>query len=118
MPVAAKSSDGKQTSTVDETYALYQSGLSIEEISQRRGLTEITVEKHLADCILEGRSVDVSQYVSETERAQIELAIEQLGTERLKPLRDALPKHITYRMIRFVVADLQRAAQSTGLENI
>ncbi len=118
MPVASKPSDGRQTSTVDETYALYQTGLSIEEISQRRGLTEITVEKHLADCILEGRSVDVSQYVSETERAQIELAIEQLGTERLKPLRDALPKHITYRMIRFVVADLQRAAQNSSLESI
>jgi len=35
---------------------------------------------------------------------------ESLGTERLKPLREALPRHITYRMIRFVVADLQRAA--------
>ena len=43
-------------------------------------------------------------------RALVEQAAAALGTERLKPLREALPRHITYRMIRFVVADLQRAA--------
>ena len=42
--------------------------------------------------------------------SQIESAVSRLGTERLKPLRESLPRHITYRMIRFVVADLQRAA--------
>ena len=70
----------------------------------------MTVEKHLADCILRGRPFDVSQFVSAEDRAHIERAAAGLGTERLKPLREALPRHITYRMIRFVVADLQRAA--------
>ncbi len=52
----------------------------------------------------------MSQFVSAEDRAQIERAAAAIGTERLKPLREALPRHITYRMIRFVVADLQRAA--------
>ena len=99
-----------KASTVEETYALYEQGLTVEEICAQRGLTEITVEGHLADCILRGRPFDVSQYVSAEDRAHIERAAAQLGTERLKPLREALPRHITYRMIRFVVADLQRAA--------
>ena len=99
-----------KTSTVDETYALYEQGLTVEEICAQRGLTEITVEGHLADCILRGRPFDVSQFVSPADRAQIERAAAAIGTERLKPLREALPRHITYRMIRFVVADLQRAA--------
>jgi ATP-dependent DNA helicase RecQ len=99
-----------KTSTVDETYALYEQGLPVEEICAQRGLTEITVEGHLADCILRGRPFDVSQFVSAEDRAQIESAAARLGTERLKPLRETLPRHITYRMIRFVVADLQRAA--------
>src|ERR1044071_3179145 len=97
-------------STVDETYALYEQGLTVEEICAQRGLTEITVEGHLADCILRGRAFDVSQFVSSQDREQIERAAARLGTERLKPLREALPRHTTYRMIRFVVADLQRAA--------
>ena len=99
-----------KTSTVEETYALYEQGLTVEEICAQRGLTEITVEGHLADCILRGRPFDVSRYVSAEDREQIERAAARLGTERLKPLREALPRHITYRMIRFVVADLQRGA--------
>jgi RecQ family ATP-dependent DNA helicase len=96
--------------TVDETFALYEQGLTVEEICAQRSLTEITVEGHLAACILQGRAFDVSRHVSAEARAQIEEAVAHIGTERLKPLREALPRHITYRMIRFVVADLQRAA--------
>jgi RecQ family ATP-dependent DNA helicase len=96
--------------TVDETYALYEQGLTVEEICAQRGLTEITVEGHLADCILQGRAFDVSRHVSPQDRAQIEAAAARIGVERLKPLRETLPRHITYRMIRFVIADLQRAA--------
>ncbi|HEV7892692.1 MAG TPA: RecQ family ATP-dependent DNA helicase [Pyrinomonadaceae bacterium] len=99
-----------KASTMDETYALYEQGLTVEEICAQRGLTEITVEGHLAACILEGRAFDVSQFVTSQDRAEIEHAAAHLGTERLKPLRESLPRHITYRMIRFVVADLQRAA--------
>ena len=113
---AATDTTPQRASTVDETYALYETGLSIEEISERRGLTEITVEKHLADCILEGRRFDVSQFVSDQDRAEIEIAIDQLGTERLKPLRDVLPDHITYRMIRFVVADMQRREETSDTQ--
>ena len=98
----------KQVNTVEETYNLYREGLSIEEISERRSLTEMTIEKHLADCIVRGLDFDLSQQVTERDRALIEIAIDQLGTQQLKPLRDALPAHINYRMIRFVVADVQR----------
>ncbi|HYX41827.1 MAG TPA: RecQ family ATP-dependent DNA helicase, partial [Pyrinomonadaceae bacterium] len=106
-----KPAPAPRVSTVEETYAFYQAGMTIEEISQERGLTVMTVEKHLAECIVAGRAFDVARHVNAEDRTLIELAIERLGTERLKPLRDQLPRHITYRMLRFVVADLQRAAQ-------
>ena len=109
---SAKIPKAKAASTVDETYALYNEGLSVEEICARRGLTEMTIEKHLADCILEGRPFDISRHVSDADRALIEIAIEQLGTQLLRPLRDATPPHINYRMIRFIVADVQRTEQS------
>jgi hypothetical protein len=107
----------KQASTVEETYALYSEGLTIEEIGERRGLTEITIEKHLAEAIARGLDFDISRHVAERDRALIEVAVDQLGTQQLKPLRDALPAHINYRMIRFVVADLQRAEQQGVEEN-
>jgi ATP-dependent DNA helicase RecQ len=97
-------------STTDETYALYEQGLTVEEICARRGLSEMTVEKHLADCIQAGRPFDLSQHVSAADRDLIARAVELLGPDRLKPLREELPRHITYRMIRFVVAEMQREA--------
>jgi RecQ family ATP-dependent DNA helicase len=106
----AKPVNAPRVSTTDETYAFYQTGMTVEEISRERGIAEMTVEKHLADCILEGRPFDISQHVNAPDRALIEEAVGRLGGERLKPLRDALPRHVSYRMIRFVVADLQRAA--------
>ena len=108
-PAAVKTSKAKSVSTLDETYALYSEGLSIEEICARRGLTEMTVEKHLAECIMQGRPFDLSRHVSDADRVLIEDAIAQLGAQFLRPLRDALPSHINYRMIRFVVAESQRA---------
>jgi len=106
---SAAAVNAPRVSTIDETYAFYETGMSIEEISRERGIAEMTVEKHLADCILEGRPFDLSRHVNAQDRALIEAAVRRLGDERLKPLRDALPRHISYRMIRFVVADLQRA---------
>ena len=114
---SAKTPKAKSVSTIDETYALYMEGLSIEEICEQRGLTEITVEKHLAECIMQGRDFDLSRHVSDADRALIEVAIDQLGTQLLRPLRDALPPHVNYRMIRFVVADTQRESQEPGDRN-
>ncbi|HJR07034.1 MAG TPA: RecQ family ATP-dependent DNA helicase [Pyrinomonadaceae bacterium] len=110
----AKAINAPRVSTVDETYAFYEAGMTIEEISVERRIAEMTVEKHLADCIVEGRPFDISRHVNERDRALIEEAVRRIGDERLKPLRDALPRHISYRMIRFVVADLQRAANANG----
>jgi ATP-dependent DNA helicase RecQ len=106
----ARALNAPRVSTVDETYAFYEAGMTIEEISRERAIAEMTVEKHLADCILAGRPFDISRHVNAQDRALIEEAVRRLGGERLKPLRDALPRHVSYRMIRFVVADLQRAA--------
>ncbi|HYO63412.1 MAG TPA: RecQ family ATP-dependent DNA helicase [Pyrinomonadaceae bacterium] len=103
---------GPRASTKDETWALYESGLSVEEIAAQRGLTEITVEKHLAEGIVEGRPFDLSRHVADADRALIEEAAGRVGPERLKPLREALPRHITYRMIRFVLADMEKSSKS------
>ena len=97
--------------TAMETYALLRQGLSLAEIAKRRDCTMRTVEGHLADCIRSGLDVDLSRFVSQNERAQIEKVIATHGAERLKPLRDALPETISYSKIHFVIADLQRAGK-------
>jgi len=94
--------------TARKSLNFFVSGLSVEQIAQRRKLVPSTIEDHLLDCIRAGFSVDTTRLVSPGDRVQIEQAIKVHGTEKLKPLRDALPETITYGMIRFVVAEHRR----------
>lgn len=103
----------KSATTIDETYQLFVRGLSIKEISLRRSLKEATIEEHLVRCIADGRKVDVSRHVTPTDFARIEEALALHGNARLAPVREALPDHITYGMIKLVNAYLQ-LAESRG----
>ena len=109
LDVTSTSAEGLAPSrTVMETYALYRQGISLAEIASRRNCTARTVEGHLADCVRAGLAIDISQFVSESERVQIQKAIAEHGVDKLRPLRDALPEGITYTMIRFVIAEVEQ----------
>jgi ATP-dependent DNA helicase RecQ len=94
--------------TAFQTLTLHRQGLSVAEIAAQRGLVPNTIEGHLVECLAAGLPVDVARLVSPENRKQIEAAIQQHGTDRLKPLHEALPETITYNMIRFVVSDWVR----------
>jgi uncharacterized protein YpbB len=100
--------------TALETYNLFRSGCSVEEIAAQRNLVTKTIEGHLIECMGAGLTVDISRMVAESDREQIEKAIAEHGAEKLKPIHDSLPESITYNMIRFVVAEklLTAAKQS------
>ena len=98
--------------TAFQTLALHRQGLSIAEIARQRGLVPNTIEDHLVECLRAGLAVDVSKLVSANDRKQIQAAIDEHGAERLKPIHDSLPEHITYNQIRFVVAEKRRLAQT------
>ena len=100
--------EGAPPSTAFQTLALHRQGLSVAEIAAQRGLVPNTIESHLEECLRAGLPVDVSRLVPEDVRKQIESAIDEHGTEKLKPIRESLPENITYNQIRFVVADRVR----------
>lgn len=108
---AATTESGALSETVLKTFALYRQGLAMDDIASRRECTLRTVEAHLEECVRAGLGVDVDKLVPRLERAQIEKAIAAQGMEKLRPIRDALPQNITYPMIRFVIADLQRTGK-------
>lgn len=86
------------------SYNLYKEGKTIQEISQIRELKEQTIENHLIDCMEKGMDVDIEKYIH-TEFSKIILEkIEELGFERLKPLKDALPERVSYFDIRYYVS--------------
>jgi ATP-dependent DNA helicase RecQ len=103
-----------RSETHEQTYALYQKGLSIAEIAAQRGLRPATIGQHLAELLEQGRDVRVEDFVSPANRALIEAAAQEHGLTFLRPIKDAVPESISYSEIRLVVAALRARQISTA----
>lgn len=75
----------------------------MEEIARERNVLKETIEKHLIECLYEGLELDYQSFIPEHMEPQIVAAIKQYGTERLKPIKEALPQEVTYTAIRFAI---------------
>ena len=89
--------------TVTQTYQLYTQGKTIEEIAAERDVTTQTVENHLVKAHRAGMAVDLDGFIPEEHREAIMAAIEEQGTERLRPIKDMLPEEVGYTAIRFAI---------------
>jgi ATP-dependent DNA helicase RecQ len=99
---AAKEAD--RVSPAEETIRLLAQGKSFEEIAQIRGRQVSTVVNLVADLVEKGALEYRVEWVGEANHKRIEEAVRRLGSQWLKPLREALPPEITYEQIRLVVA--------------
>jgi ATP-dependent DNA helicase RecQ len=97
-----------QVSPAEETVRLLAEGKSFEEIAQIRGRQFSTVINMVADLVEKGRLEYRMEWVGEANHHQIEEVVRRLGSQWLKPLREALPAEITYEQIRLVVAFVRR----------
>ncbi len=90
--------------TLHDTWVCWRQGRSPAEIARQRKLTFETILDHLSQLIQLGFPINLTQLISEAQIEQIEEAIRRLGVGRLKPLKEALPKEISYDQIRLVIA--------------
>jgi ATP-dependent DNA helicase RecQ len=97
----------KHSKPADETVRLLAEGRSFDEIAKIRGRQIASVISLVADLVEKGTLEFQSGWVDQTRQAMIEAACAQLGMERLKPLKEALPPEITFEEIRLVVARLR-----------
>jgi ATP-dependent DNA helicase RecQ len=97
-----------QVSPAEETMRLVAEGKSFEEIARIRGRQFSTVINMVADLVEKGRLEYRMEWVGEANHRQIEEVVRRLGSQWLKPLREALPAEITYEQIRLVVAFVRR----------
>ncbi len=99
----------EQASPAEETIRLLAEGKSFAEIGEIRGRQVTTVVNMVADLVEKGRLEYRMAWVGEAAHDQISAAIARLGSQWLKPLREALPPEITYDQIRLVVAHARAA---------
>lgn len=84
-----------------ETLKLYnEKEMSIPDIATERDLSERTIENHLIQCAEEGLSVHLLDFIPDEFQSMIEEAIGEVGDNKLKPIKEALPNDVTYFMIK------------------
>ncbi|MEH7252939.1 DNA helicase RecQ [Neobacillus niacini] len=83
-----------------ETLQLHQQNLSIKEIAEKRELAISTVESHLIQCAQQGMEVDFNRLIPEEYMVLLEKAVNVVGRDRLKPIKEQLPEEVSYFMIK------------------
>jgi ATP-dependent DNA helicase RecQ len=98
----------KKTAPAVETLALLAQGKTFAEIAQIRSRQISTVVNGVAALVEKGELEFQPDWVDRNRLSVIEAACARIGTEQLKPLKEALPPEITYEEIRLVVARQRR----------
>jgi ATP-dependent DNA helicase RecQ len=99
--------------TVLATFELYEQGQSVAEIAARRALSVITIEDHLVRAFALGLAVNPQDFIPEKHREALFAAIAEQGTERLRPIKDAVDPEVSYGAIRFAVEVYKRECRKS-----
>jgi hypothetical protein len=91
--------------TLSETLDLHRRGLNPVQIAAARGRSPGTIYEHLARLIADGE-VELERIVAADVIAQVRAVIEEIGGERLSPIKERLPDTISYGEIKCVIAGL------------
>ncbi|MGV2448471.1 UNVERIFIED_CONTAM: hypothetical protein FO527_31390, partial [Bacillus sp. ATCC 13368] len=67
-----------------------------------RGLSAISIENHLLKCAEEQLDIKWDEIFLEKEFDLVLETAKQLDSEKLKPIKEALPEHISYIMIKAI----------------
>ncbi|HEY9001867.1 MAG TPA: DNA helicase RecQ [Mucilaginibacter sp.] len=97
----------RSSDTKIETFTLYRSGKTIQEIAAERGLATTTIEGHLSYFVQTGE-INVLEFVKEEKIPAIKDAVESYGYERLSPLKEVLGDNYSYGEIRAVIGWMNR----------
>ena len=96
------------TGTVEETYRLFQKGLSLEQIAAQRSLAPSTIASHIEKHIQAGSDIDIDRLIAPVKRREIEemfLKSQHLG---LKSVVEQANGVVSYEEARIARAWMQR----------
>jgi ATP-dependent DNA helicase RecQ len=81
----------------------FKEGKSAQDIAKDREIALSTVQQHIIRCAEEGMDVDLGSIIPVGYEKLILDAIERVGSEKLKPIKEELPDDIDYLMIKAVL---------------
>jgi len=86
------------------TYEMYRANLKFEDIAAKRKISLTTVYEHLIRCGAEGYELDWSDFIPTQYEDLILEKIDELGVEKLKPIKESLPDEVSYLAIKAAIA--------------
>jgi ATP-dependent DNA helicase RecQ len=99
----------KKPKTYDVSYNYFKEGLTPDEIALKRELNVATIYSHLAKLYLEGKNIDLEQFISKETIVKIEKAREILeNPDTLKAYFEHFEEKIPYHEIRIALAILEK----------
>lgn len=111
-PAIAERSRSSVTMTHLNTLRLHEQGLTPSQIAIERNLRLTTIYDHLGILREAGHPVDLDALVPVDRQIQIRAAIDEVGTDSLRLIRDRLGETFDYNEIRLVRADWVRSNSS------
>ncbi|MGM0471584.1 MAG: DNA helicase RecQ [Bacillota bacterium] len=105
--------DGKVVRSHHQSFKLYQQGQDLEEIAKQRDLTVSTVQSHLLKAAKEGLAVDLDFFIPDDYKDIIVQKIKQEESNKLSPVKEALPEEVTYFQIKVVLQQMQAGLLSS-----
>ncbi|PID76082.1 MAG: helicase [Deltaproteobacteria bacterium] len=115
---AEKEEAPRPAKTESKTYSLqlFEKGLSVEEIAQRRDLKPGTIEVHLAHYVARG-DLDIHRLVPRERCQQIREALRNRQPKGLREIKEALDETFSYGEIRLVLASVEQEGQQKKMDN-
>ena len=99
------------TPTQIKTLQLYQQGLTVAEIAQKRGFSVSTIMEHISELIELNQPIDINNLVEQKIQEEIMNGIHQVGDKSLKIIKQHLEDMYTYDQIKLVRAWYRRNHQ-------
>lgn len=99
---------GKKLSTFECSYRLYNQGDTVEQIAEKRGLNQSTIEGHLARYVASG-DIDVHEFVDGDTLKKVEAyCMEHPEEKALKPIFEHFDAKIPYNVLRMAIAAIRK----------
>lgn len=99
---------GKKLNTFECSYWLYNQGNTVEQIAEKRGLNQSTIEGHLARYVASG-DIDVHEFVDGDTLKKVEAYYMEHPEEKaLKPIFEHFDAKISYGVLRMAIAAIRK----------
>lgn len=99
---------GKKLNTFEYSYWLYNQGNTVNQIAEKRGLNQSTIEGHLARYVASG-DIDVHEFVDADALEKVKAYCEKHPEEKaLKPIFEHFDAKIPYGVLRMAIAAIRK----------